>query len=432
MVTSTGAPGQETQLVRRTEKKSRRLWKSFSLDPREVGYEKNQERSEVEDLTTGEMRRVESYGEVVPAMRLQLAEQGDTQAQLEVARELLILVAGGVEGEEVKQLEERAMYWLLRAAEQGSSEAVETIKSLSEEGRGVTDHNYVDVVNISTMPEDQIRAGYVGRKVFRSLSEGQDFVTTLQLCRLAGGDQTLPSYPQSEAKHSQAELVTAFSQYVRGDLPSIVLVQDTPVLSLLTSRILILMIVLTVYLYQVTTLQVSLWNTLPRLTCLSTLTLLSVHTLQTNINQRELGLWSSLVTVFSDSDTDKTELRYFSRRNLTPVLLSLSFLSLTGYDLNLRADEPLVWSFSLMAFIGCLFSALSIPRISKSFLTFLSLSLVFWTSQQESLLNLYLPDHLQLQPGHLAAVLSLLYFLPSLALQPRHLLLLELQARNIN
>ena len=43
-----------------------------------------------------------------------------------------------------------------------------------------------------------------------------------------------------------------------------------------------------------TSLQVSLWNNLTSFSCLSTLTLLAVHTLQTN-----------LVKMFSDPDTDK-------------------------------------------------------------------------------------------------------------------------------
>ena len=46
-----------------------------------------------------------------------------------------------------------------------------------------------------------------------------------------------------------------------------------------------------------TSLQVSLWNTLTSFSCLSTLTLLAVHTLQTN-----------LIQMFSDSDTDKASM----------------------------------------------------------------------------------------------------------------------------
>ena len=400
------------------------MWKSFSMEPREVSHE---------DLMSSEGAAVKevssSYGEVVPAIRYQLAEQGNTQAQLEVARELLIQAKGEEEEEEVKQLEERAMYWLLRAAEQGDTEAVQTIKALSCEGRGLTDHNYVDVVNISTMPEDLIKAGYVGRKLFRSLSCGQEFVTSLQISRLVGGDQTLPGQPLSEAKHSQRSLVSACSQYMRGDLPQLAVSEDSSVVGLLTSRVLVMMISLTVYLYQLSSLQVSLWATLPAFTSLSTLTVLSVSTLQTNINQRKVRAWSSLVKLFSDKvDTEKKELKYLSRQNLTPFLVSFSLLSLTGVELHLRTGQPVVWSFCLMTFIGSLSSALSLPRVSKSFLIFLVISVVCWTSQLESVVQDLLPVDHQLERGQLAGVAGLLFLLQILLTRRVELVLLELQA----
>ena len=67
---------------------------------------------------------------MVSDLKHQMAEQGDTTAQLDLAREILISVTDNKEisDEEVSDAEERAMYWLLRAAEQGSDEARETIK----------------------------------------------------------------------------------------------------------------------------------------------------------------------------------------------------------------------------------------------------------------------------------------------------------------
>ena len=81
-----------------------------------------------------------------------------------------------------------------------------------------------------------------------------------------------------------------------------------------------------------------------------------------------------------------------------------------------------------MALIGCFSSAFSLPRISKSFLTFLLLSLACLSSSLESFVAQSLPAPYQPQPGQLAELLSLLYFLPRLVLQPPVTLLLELQA----
>ena len=139
MVTSAAA-SQEAELVRRTDKKGRRLWKSFSVEASEEVA--GSEGAAVKEVSWGSR-----YGEVVPAIRLQLAEQDNIEAQLRLARELLLeaQLAGRGE-EEAAQCEERALYWLLRAAQQGDTEAGDTIRALAQQGRGVTEQNYLDVL----------------------------------------------------------------------------------------------------------------------------------------------------------------------------------------------------------------------------------------------------------------------------------------------
>ena len=61
-----------------------------------------------------------------------------------------------------------------------------------ESGRGVTDHNYVDVMNIVNLPEDVVTAHCVSKKMFGHLSSGQDYVTTLQVSRLVHDQLDIP------------------------------------------------------------------------------------------------------------------------------------------------------------------------------------------------------------------------------------------------
>ena len=143
------------------EKKMRRQWKSFSIDrsnssPSDPASSPVTESPILEKIfSTGNQPLTgEKYGEVIPALKIQLAEQGSLQSQLELSRELLIQAAStDLTEEEKADMEEQAMYWLLRAAEQGAEEAVETLTSMAEAGRGVTDHNYVDIVNITAVPK---------------------------------------------------------------------------------------------------------------------------------------------------------------------------------------------------------------------------------------------------------------------------------------
>ena len=92
MVTSAAA-SQEAELVRRTDKKGRRLWKSFSVEASEEVA--GSEGAAVKEVSWGSR-----YGEVVPAIRLQLAEQDNIEAQLRLARELLLEAQLAGRGEE--------------------------------------------------------------------------------------------------------------------------------------------------------------------------------------------------------------------------------------------------------------------------------------------------------------------------------------------
>ena len=66
-----------------------------------------------------------------------------------------------------------AVYWLLRAAEQGQLEARETLVALAGEGRGLTEQNYVDVAAVVRVAPNVAQGQFLGRTLFRTLSRGQ-------------------------------------------------------------------------------------------------------------------------------------------------------------------------------------------------------------------------------------------------------------------
>ena len=123
-MTQTQGNGTDNQQCK--ERKMRRLWKSFSEEPGPGGgLSPDSEERKDESL---EQKR---FGSVLPALRLQLAEQGDPGAQQELARELLVAASlARREGEEEKAggCEEAAVFWLIRAAEEGEAEAMATLQ----------------------------------------------------------------------------------------------------------------------------------------------------------------------------------------------------------------------------------------------------------------------------------------------------------------
>ena len=62
---------------------------------------------------------------------------------------------------------------MLRAAEQGEGEARETLVALAGEGRGVTEHNYVDLAALVRVAPNVAQGQFLGRTLFRTLSRGQ-------------------------------------------------------------------------------------------------------------------------------------------------------------------------------------------------------------------------------------------------------------------
>lgn len=77
-------------------------------------------------------------------LRNHLATEGCAESQVVLAKQLL----GGTSddsGDSQIEDEQMGVYWLVRASEQGSQEAVDLLQDCLTTGRGITHHNLVDV-----------------------------------------------------------------------------------------------------------------------------------------------------------------------------------------------------------------------------------------------------------------------------------------------
>ncbi|XP_046667887.1 wolframin-like isoform X2 [Homalodisca vitripennis] len=73
------------------------------------------------------------------------------------------------------------VYWLIKASEQGHQEATDLLSHCLQTGQGICEHNYVDVRACLDMPQEEKLARCAARKVFESMSAGEDFITSDQL-----------------------------------------------------------------------------------------------------------------------------------------------------------------------------------------------------------------------------------------------------------
>ncbi|GLH03547.1 Wolframin [Gryllus bimaculatus] len=112
-------------------------------------------------------------------LRSQLAEDGCPESQVVYAKQLL-----EEKCEEDEDKEENArlgVYWLTKASEQGNLEATAILKQCLETGQGITEHNFLEVKTCLNTPQDEKLARRAAREMFSCLSDGQDFITTEQL-----------------------------------------------------------------------------------------------------------------------------------------------------------------------------------------------------------------------------------------------------------
>ncbi|XP_066145592.1 wolframin isoform X1 [Euwallacea fornicatus] len=112
-------------------------------------------------------------------LRSQMASDGCPASQVVLAKQLL-------EGEcefkpDQKENDRLGVYWLLKASEQGHLEATDLLKTCLKTGRGISEHNYIDVKSCISMTQDEKIVRKAAKEVFASLSNGGDFITSNQL-----------------------------------------------------------------------------------------------------------------------------------------------------------------------------------------------------------------------------------------------------------
>ncbi|KAJ8972742.1 hypothetical protein NQ317_013795, partial [Molorchus minor] len=98
------------------------------------------------------------------SLRSQLASDGCPESQVVLAKQLL---DEQCEFESTKK--ENAslgVYWLIKASKQANIEATSLLKTCLETGKGITEHNYMDVKKCITMTQDEKLARKAAREMF--------------------------------------------------------------------------------------------------------------------------------------------------------------------------------------------------------------------------------------------------------------------------
>ncbi|CAH0554396.1 unnamed protein product [Brassicogethes aeneus] len=112
-------------------------------------------------------------------LRNQLASDGCPESQVVLAKQLL---DEDCEFESEKKENARlGVFWLIKASEQGNIEATKLLQTCLQTGKGITEHNYMDVKSCITMTQDEKLARKAAREMFVSLSNGGDYITSEQL-----------------------------------------------------------------------------------------------------------------------------------------------------------------------------------------------------------------------------------------------------------
>lgn len=67
---------------------------------------------------------------------------------------------------EQRENDRLGVYWLIKSSEQGNAEATDLLKKCFSNGRGITEHNYMDVKSCINMTQDEKLARKAAREMF--------------------------------------------------------------------------------------------------------------------------------------------------------------------------------------------------------------------------------------------------------------------------
>ncbi|KAL3270028.1 hypothetical protein HHI36_009084 [Cryptolaemus montrouzieri] len=116
-------------------------------------------------------------------LRNQLANEGCSESQVVLAKQLLENDQRNHSKSETKENERLGVYWLIKASQQGNVEATELLRTCLKTGKGISEYNHMDVKSCISMTQDEKLTRKAAKEIFASLSNGADYITTEQLQR---------------------------------------------------------------------------------------------------------------------------------------------------------------------------------------------------------------------------------------------------------
>ncbi len=193
----------------------RRKWQSFDLTPQS-------QETIVLQPSERQLRQLKE----------DLADESSAEASLQMAKDLLEGTKEHVNDDEASYRREQAAFWLMKAGERGSREAMDTLRNMHARNGGLTDANQAEVAAFLSLDSDQLVAQRVGRKLFRAMSAGTGFVAIAMVHEVAQMHEKLSPpelrhsdkwLPLSSAKETERldlnDCIKAAEELVDGQVP---------------------------------------------------------------------------------------------------------------------------------------------------------------------------------------------------------------------
>ena len=249
-------------------------------------------------------------------------------------------------------------------------------------------------MSISNLPADMLTASYIGKTLFRSLANGHDFVTPLQVSRLVQNQVDIPKTVLCKSKYSQEDMVSMVSMYMNGDMPQMKLcLRQTFSQKMSKYFILFPVIVSVFYFYSVFSLSIKLWSTLA--TYLSTLLLLML-TISTRATLEKLltfKMWSNILSQFKEElDFKSREEKFLLKQLIFTFILVFTVISIPPIQpaihqcIGLKHSLLHLYLYATIL-IGSALSFYNIQKPSRTFFLILIGNMVVCASNNVLILN---------------------------------------------
>ena len=211
----------------------RRQWHSFNAGCQFMQSQENVEIIPpiiVDDVQedTVENRQFSLSDSCLETLKEDLAKDGTPESLFQMAEDLLQDLDSLDSKEEVEYREEQAVFWLMKAAERGSEEALKTLKKIKQKEKGITERNSFEVSCFLSMSQEDLIGQRIGRRLCYDASNGRGFVPVFQLLNFPdkgwdhhGQDPEIILATKKSEKLSLNECVQAGMSYANNDLPEV-------------------------------------------------------------------------------------------------------------------------------------------------------------------------------------------------------------------